>query len=386
MNSRVWLLALGQTLTYAGVYYAFPALLPDLIASTGWSVAQLALGPTIGFLVMAVLISRSGRLLDLGYGPLMMVLGPLLGAACLIGLGLVGRVWQWNLLWIGIGVAQAGCLYETCFALLTRSLGAGGPVTARTAITRVTLVAGFASTLAFPLGHVLGATMGGQGGLIAFSGLVACAALINFVAVRGLAPVKLVKEASKFVMRDLLRKPMFWAITVIFSVIWLNHGMLLTYALLLFADRGASAQMVTLAAASIGPSQVFARLILLVGEHRISNARATLWALVSVVLAGIILFAAGLAPQLIFLFALLQGGGAGLMSVLRPVLVADRLGRAGFGAISGAVSIGPILATAAAPALGAGLLTWGGPEMILSAALGMALLGLVLGIWVLRQR
>ena len=28
--AAVWLLALGQTLTYAGVYYAFPALLPVL--------------------------------------------------------------------------------------------------------------------------------------------------------------------------------------------------------------------------------------------------------------------------------------------------------------------------------------------------------------------
>lgn len=382
MNARVWLLAAGQTLTYAGVYYAFPALLPDLIAGTGWSVAQLALGPTIGFLVMAALISQSGRLLDRGYGPLMMVLGPILAAVCLVGLGFVGQVWQWNLLWFVIGIAQAGCLYETCFALLTRSDG----LTARAAITRVTLVAGFASTLAFPLGHVLGAALGGQGALIAFAGLVVLAAGINFVALRGLAPVVMAKRAAAFVMRDLLRQPMFWAITLIFSVVWLNHGMLLTYALLLFADRGASAEMVTLAAASIGPSQVFARLILLMGEQRISNARATLAALVAVVMAGIMLFAAGVAPHLIFAFAVLQGGGAGLLSVLRPVLVADRLGRADFGAILGAVSIGPILANAAAPALGAGLLIWGGPAMILAATLAMACVGLGLGIWVLRQR
>lgn len=384
MTHRVWLLALGQTLTYAGAYYAFPALLPDLIAGTGWSVAQLALGPTIGFLVMAALISQSGRLLDLGYGPMMMVLGPVLAAVCLIGLGLAGQVWQWNLFWFGIGIAQAGCLYETCFALLTRSEGGG--LTARAAITRVTLVAGFASTLAFPLGHVLGAALGGQGALTAFAGLVALAALTNFVAVRGLAPVVIAKEAAQFVIRDLLRKPMFWAITLIFSVVWLNHGMLLTYALLVFADRGASVEMATLAAAAIGPSQVVARVVLLMGERRISNSYATLWALSMVALAGTILFAAGAAPQLIFAFALLQGGGAGLLSVLRPVLVADRLGRAGFGAISGAVSIGPILATAAAPAVGAGLLTLGGPAIIFFATFVLACFGLLLAIWVLRRR
>ncbi len=385
MNRRVWLLALGQTLTYAGIFYAFPALLPNLIAGTGWSVAQLALGPTLGFLVMAALISQSGRLLDRGYGPMMMVLGPLLAALCLLGLGVAGQVWQWHLLWLGIGIAQAGCLYETCFALLTRSLADSGQLTARAAITRVTLVAGLASTLAFPLGNVLGRTLGGQGALIAFAGLVASASLINLVALWGLAPVVQVKAASQVVIRELLRQPMFWAITLIFSAVWLNHGIVLTYSLLLFEDRGASVGKATLAASAIGPSQVVARLVLLVGERRISNARATIWALGAVVLAGIVLFAAGVAPNLIFAFSLLQGAGAGLLSVLRPVLVADRLGRAGFGAISGAVSIGPILATAAAPALGAGLLTLGGPAMVLAMASGMACLGLTLGIWVLRQ-
>ena len=158
-STAVWLLSLGQTLTYAGVMYAFPALLPDLIAHTGWGVADLAFGPTLGYLVMAALMALSGRLLDQGYGPLMMVIGPILAALCLVGLGMSQSLWQWNLYWIILGAAQAGCVYETCFALLTRRLGYG----ARAAITRVTLIAGFASTLAFPLGHWLGGAMVGKG-------------------------------------------------------------------------------------------------------------------------------------------------------------------------------------------------------------------------------
>ena len=50
----VWLLAIGQTLIYAGCYYSFPALLPDLEAGTGWGKSVLAFGPTLGFLIMAV--------------------------------------------------------------------------------------------------------------------------------------------------------------------------------------------------------------------------------------------------------------------------------------------------------------------------------------------
>jgi len=144
----VWLLAVGQTLTYAALYYSFAALLPDLETATGWSKAQLAAGPTLGFLLTAALTPFTGRLVDRGWGGELLIWMPVLGAAALVGLGFVGSVAGWLALWAVVGVAQAGALYETCFAFLTRRLGTG----ARAAITRVTLVAGFAGTLAFPVG------------------------------------------------------------------------------------------------------------------------------------------------------------------------------------------------------------------------------------------
>jgi sugar phosphate permease len=160
----VWLLAVGQTLIYAGCYYSFPALLPDLVAATGWTKGELALGPTLAFLVMAGLTPFTGRLVDRGLGGEMLVWLPVLCALGVAGLGLVGSLTGWLLLWAMIGVAQAGSLYETCFAFLTRRLGDG----ARAAITQVTLVAGFAGTVAFPLGHWWGNALGGQGALDGF--------------------------------------------------------------------------------------------------------------------------------------------------------------------------------------------------------------------------
>jgi hypothetical protein len=67
-GGAVWLLAVGQTLVYAGSYYAFPALLPDLEAATGWSKTTLALGPSLAFLIMASLTVLTGRLVDRGLG------------------------------------------------------------------------------------------------------------------------------------------------------------------------------------------------------------------------------------------------------------------------------------------------------------------------------
>ncbi|MBL9073327.1 MFS transporter [Tabrizicola sp.] len=385
-GSAVWLLALGQTLIYGGCYYSFPALLPDLEAATGWSKGALALGPTLAFLIMAGLTPFTGRLVDRGLGGEMLVWLPGLAALGVAGLGLVGSLAGWLALWALIGVAQSGMLYETCFAFLTRRLGQG----ARGAITRVTLVAGFAGTLAFPLGHWLGRSFGGQGALVAFAGLVALAMPLNAVAVRQLRRREraglVVPPTPPGVVRAALRKPAFWIIAAGFGAVYLNHGILITYALVLFADRGAEPGLAALAAACIGPAQVAGRLILLAAGARVTTAQAVLVSLSGAVLAGALLWLAGIAPWLIFAFALAQGAGIGLTSILRPVLIAEVLGRQGFGAISGAAAVAPILASAAAPSVGAGLLALGGPGLVYAVCLGLALAGMGLMVVLLAGR
>ena len=74
---------------------------------------------------------------------------------------------------------------------------------------------------------------------------------------------------------------------------------------------------------------------------------------------------------------------AEVISGPEPMLVADLLGRRGFGTISGAVAVTPILASAAAPSFGAALLHMGGPGMIYAACLVMAAAGMAIGLWLL---
>lgn len=385
-RAAVWLLAVGQTVIYAGCYYSFPALLLELEAETGWGKATLALGPTLGFLIMAGLTVVTGRLVDRGFGGEMLIWGPVLVALGVLGLGVAPTPGMWLAAWALIGVAQAGCLYETCFAFLTRRLGDG----ARAAITRVTLIAGFAGTLAFPLGHWVGEAFGGQGGMLVFAALTLIAVPCNVWAVRSLRRRERAgarpAPTPPGMLGAAVRKPAFWIIAAAFTAIYLNHGILLTYVLVLFADRGAPAGLAALAAAAVGPSQVAGRLILLALGARVSTGQATKVAVGGIVLAGVILWAAGMAPILIFAFALAQGAGAGLMSILRPVLIAEVLGREGFGVISGAVAVAPILASAAAPSVGAGLLALGGADLVYAVCLALAALGLTLVIVLLARQ
>ena len=385
-RSAVWLLGIGQTLTYAGVYYAFPALLPDLEAATGWSKGQLAAGPTLAFLVMAVLTPFTGRLVDRGWGGEMLVWLPVFAALGVAVLSVVQTPWQWLAVWFVIGITQAGMLYESCFSFLTRRLGDG----ARSAITRVTLIAGFSGTITFPLGHVLGLWFGGQGALMAFAVIILMGAVpVNYLGVQALRRMEragaLRPAPEPGALRAALVRGEFWVIAAMFGLIWLNHGILLTYVLELFQDRGASLAAATLAASCFGPAQVLGRLVLMFYEARISNSVATTVSLALVVVAGLVLLAAGLAPGLVFVMAVVQGAGVGLLSILRPVLVADVLGRRGFGEVSGAAAVAPILASAAAPLIGAVLLGWGGPGLVYGACLAMAVVGLGFGLYLARR-
>lgn len=376
-SPAVWLIALAQTLGYACLFYSFAALILTIEADLGWSRSQLALGPTLSLAVAAVTAPAMGRLVDRGWGGEMIWAAPILGAVSLLGLSQVTGMSGWLLFWALGGLSQAFGLYETCFSFLTRRLGSG----ARAAIIRVTLVAGFASTLAFPAGAALASAFGWRGALLVCAGVeLLVTAPLAWWGVSRLRARARAEGAGKPLpdppgaLGRALARPEFWLLAAVFGLLWMNHALLMTYALPVFADRGATAGFAVFAAACIGPAQVAGRVVFMLNEARLGTWGATKIGIGSFVLAGLLLFAAGSAPMLILGFALAQGAAAGLFSILRPVLTAEVLGRSGFGAISGALAVAPLSAMAAGPYLGALLQDAAGVHALISAGFALALI------------
>jgi len=162
------IVALGatQTLAWASSYY-LPAILAvpmarELGLTTSWifgafSVALLlsaALGPAVGraidrrggrdVLVVSNLVLAAGLgLLAIAHGPVVLVLG-----------------------WIVLGIGIAAGLYDAAFATLAGLYGRN----ARGAITGITLIAGFASTLGWPTSAALDAALGWRGTCLVWAG------------------------------------------------------------------------------------------------------------------------------------------------------------------------------------------------------------------------
>jgi predicted MFS family arabinose efflux permease len=369
------------------LFYTFAALLLHWESDLGWAKPDLMLGVTLAILTSARFAPVFGRLIDAGYGKWVLSGGALSGAALLSLLSQAQSQAEFITLWIAIGATQAACLYEPCFAFVTRVVAGQ----ARAAITRITLVAGFASTLAFPLAATLADEFGWRGALLVFALIVgAIGAPMLFAGATLLEkahpdqPDSPARAVNKAAVQAAIRRMEFWMIALAFTFISLNHAMVISHVLPLFVDRGATAPQAVLAAMLIGHAQVAGRLVMIRLEARVSAFGVAIWAISGGCIAALVLFLAGALPGLIFLFAMLQGASFGVVSILRPVLVAEVLGRVAFGAIASRIAIPFLIAAAIAPYLAALLWGLGGYNLVIVVALCFAMIAM-LAILVLRR-
>ncbi|MCR9139337.1 MAG: MFS transporter [Alphaproteobacteria bacterium] len=379
LHLAVWLLAAGQMIVWAGLFYSFAALLLIWETSLGWSKTELAVGFTIALLVAASASPLTGRIIDAGFGRLLLGGSALFGAFALALLAMVRDQTMFLVVWALIGLAHAGCLYEPCFAFVTRTMG----TSARAAITRITLCAGFASALAFPLGAWLSATLGWRGAVIIFATGVAVLGVPLLVAGASLlqrngetahnAPPRATSRAA---VRAAMGRREFWLLAIAFPLIALNHGILLNHVIPILVDRGLTEAMAVTVASLIGPAQVAGRLAMMRFDHRVSAVALSVVAFAGLSLAAGVLFLAGTTPLLAFVFAATQGATYGVTYILKPVITAESLGTTGFGGISGLLAVPNLAAFAVAPFIGAALWQFGGYSTAIAAAGLAALLGL----------
>lgn len=365
----VWPLAAAETLVWAGFYYAFPALLPVWEADLGWSKTELSGAFTLALVVAAALSPLAGRLIDHGYGRRVLVGGTASGALLLALLSQVTALWQFYLIWLGLGATLAATLYEACFAVLTRAMGPD----ATRAITVVTLVAGFAGTLSFPSASGLSEAIGWRGTALVFAAVVlllavplawaGCMGAERHGAVHAPAASKKVSEALWVV-----RTPAFWLLALSFATVALDHGIVISHVLPLLQDRGVGREAAVLAAAMIGPMQVAGRLAMMAAGGRVATLAIAVASYAAMGLAAMALLGAGLAPGLVVGFVILQGAGIGVTSIVRPVVIAELLGRRDFGIIAGLLAAPYMAGYAVAPTVAALVWEAGGYDLVLLLA------------------
>jgi MFS family permease len=140
-------LGLAQTLAWASSYYLPAMLAAPMARDLGIATPTVFAAFSVALVVSACVGPWSGRLIDRHGGRPVLIGTSLLFAAGLAALGMADSVTTLFAAWAVMGHGMGSGLYEAAFAALVRLYGHG----ARNAITGITLIAGFASTVGWPL-------------------------------------------------------------------------------------------------------------------------------------------------------------------------------------------------------------------------------------------
>mgnify|MGYP003630353324 FL=1 len=342
-------LGLSQLVSWGTLYYSFPLIAETMVNDMGWSRGDIYGAATLGLLAAVLAAYPIGAMIDHGHGR------KLMGGAT-IAASLAFVVWSYietmpalYAVIITLGMLQSALSYEPAFAVTVRQLGV---LQSRSAITAITLWAGFSSTLFVPLLQFMLDSLGWRDALLGLAVInTVIAAPLYLWAIR---PVNLTSEKThpisstrKSRIRPILCSPRFYLLTASFCAYMALFSGFTYHIYPLLIALTWDTQSVVLAIALIGPAQVAARMLILLFKE-ITIVRLGLLAGMTFPLAIVLLKA----PPSIFTLAIvctLYGAANGIFTIVRGMAVPELLSHHNYGKINGIMLIPMSLARAAAP-------------------------------------
>lgn len=353
----VMVLGITQTTSWGIVYYAYSVLIIPMQAELGWSRAEVTGAFSLALAVSSLAAFPVGRWIDRHGARALMTVGSILSVLLLLAWSTVRDLASFYAVWVAIGLAMALVLYEPSFAVAAawfrRRRGQ--------AMTVITTMAGFASTIFLPLTAWLVIAQGWRGTLVTLALLLAVVTIpLHALVVRrrpedlGLTvdddppAVAAARPERAIGVRAALGGSAFWWLALAFSlgtiIAIAQHVHFVPYLVGLGHDPALAAA----AAGLIGAMKSPARIVFgpLADRVPVRHLTALLYILQTLAL-GILLLIPGEVG--IFGFAIVFGAAVGALTTARPALLAEVYGRVHYGAISGAMVASGAVARALAP-------------------------------------
>ena len=361
-------LGLAQTLSWGSTYYLPAILANNIAAELGIATTWIFTAFSAGLLISAFFGPAAGRLIDVHGGHRGLPASNVVIAAGLTLLGFAGGLWSLFAAWLVIGVGMAGGLYEAAFSTLARMYGRD----ARRAITGITLIAGFASTVCWPLSAYMDVEIGWR----ATCWVWAVAHLLLGVPTNLTLPAQRAVEkpveegaAPKGSRRGKLLAMA--GLSFVFAATWFCSTAMAAHMPRVLQEAGATLAAAVAASALIGPAQVGARILEFWFMRRFHPIHSARIASLAHPVGAAALLAAGspaAAP-----FAAIHGAGNGVMTITMGTLPLALFGAAGYGLRQGLLMAPARVFSASAPFLFDLLLVRVGTSaLMVTSALGIA--------------
>jgi MFS family permease len=386
-NLAIILPALGiaQIVSWGSLFYSIAVLAQPMQADLHLSRVQVFAGFSLALAISGLLSERIGRVIDARSGRYVLCRGALAGAVALTILAAAPNYPILLLGWCIGGVAMSMTLYDPAFATLSQLSGQHY----RRALTGLTLIAGFASTVFWPLTQALVTHAGWRNTLLIFAALhllVALPLVLAFIP----APVRTVKPDSALKQHASPSRPVLaqWWLAACFALFAFVFSSMSAHLVGLLSLKGLSSGQAVGLLSLIGPMQVTGRVLEMSFGARFSIAAVGIGAFALLIGALTLLLLVDGPGILGWMFVICYGCANGVITIVRGVLPAALFGRERLGGMLGWLARPSFIAQAMAPAAVALLLTWGSAQLVISVAAGaiMAALGcLVVALRVARR-
>jgi MFS family permease len=344
-------LGITQILSWGTIYYTPVLIMPLIAQERGWSMSFAMGGFSVGLLVAGLTAPRIGHTIDRFGGHVTMTVGSLIGALGLLLIVHAAHPAAYIAVWTVLGVAMAANLYDAAFGSLGRIFGTG----ARRAITALTLIGGFASTVSWPATHFLLQAFGWQGTYLVYAALLAfVAAPLHALGLpRSRAETAVPARSDEPAAPKVLPPhglPFILVAAAFAAYAFVPSGMS-AHLLAIFDRSGIDATTVVWIGALFGPAQVGARLIEFTFGRNIHPLWVARFALGALLIGFAVLTLLGISPVTAAVFALMFGGANGLITITRGAVPLALFGASGYGRLMGRLAGPWLLVQAVAPFL-----------------------------------
>ncbi|OQP86808.1 MFS transporter [Rhizobium rhizosphaerae] len=371
-------LGVTQIVGYGTLYYSFSILAPGMGASFGWSREWVFAALSVALLVGGFTAPWFGSLIDRVGAGVVMTFGSVAAAAALVACAFAPGGSTYVAALIGIEVAANLVQYGAAFALLVQLQ----PNSAQRSITYLTLIAGFASTLFWPLTSRLHAVLSWQDVYLIFSALnlLICLPLHAWLAKRVSRSRKQSASALPQPVIGTLpperRRVAFVVMTLAFALQYLAGSAVLVHMVPLLAGLGLGASAAVVGSL-FGPSQVASRLINMGLGRRLDPLHLALISAALIPFSAVILILTAPSVPGAMLFAVIFGMGNGLLSIVSGTLPLSLFGSDGYGRLQGRMMAARLVASALAPFVLALTMSSFGISASIGGIIGLAVMAVI---------
>jgi MFS family permease len=338
----VLVLGVTEILAWGTIFYPPVLTVPLIAQERGWSMSFAMGGFSLALLTAGLVSPRVGMLIDRHGGHRVMSIGSLLTALGLALIVYADHPAAYLAVWMLLGVATAATLYDPAFATLGRIFG----IAARRPITALTLAGGFASTVSWPVTHLLLNAVGWRGTYLVYAAVLALVAapLHAFALPRTRADAAARSDQPAQAPITVL-PPTGWPFLLVaaaFAAYAFVPSGLSAHLLAIFARASIDAATVVAIGALFGPAQVAARICELMVARRIHPLFVARFAVAMLLAAFALLALFGLSVPTAAAFAVMFGMANGLLTIARGAVPLALFGAAGYGHLMGRIG-GPYL-------------------------------------------